>query len=201
MPEIRVEGNQERKEQPKRLVVEIGGGDMPAFMKFVQDDWLMSEVENSLYYNVDISLETLKQQEDLNQITKAHNIDFVNLNADGKKLPFKDGSLDTVLFADVLSYRVLPNPMEDATERQKYLKETSVSVKDEVSFRRSLLEEIYRVLKSKGKVFIADFYRILHPEAYSESKKIFFNDKRFVHKVEIVYNNGKMGPVDILEKI
>ena len=200
MPETSRDGLQEQKEAARKVVVEIGSSNQPAFVKFRPNEPIMQVLRNSQYYCVDISMSALKQQPNLDSESEKNGIKLIQVQADGRKLPFADSSVDTVLLADVLSYRVLPQPIEDEAARLEYLKEESVSLEDEMKMRKELLDEIHRVLKQGGQLISGDFYRILHSTAYHDSLRALKQDKRFIHSRTYEYNNGKMGQIETLQK-
>jgi ubiquinone/menaquinone biosynthesis C-methylase UbiE len=194
------EGKQEEREIPRKTILEIGSAESPVFKKFQNEPWLNKEIRNSNFFCLDISHGLLNKMESFEEEERESSMKVIRLTADARTLPFPADFVDTVFLLDVLSYRVLPRPIEDPQERLQYIQPDSVPINQEMAYRNEMLEEIFRVLKPGGKIIMGDSYSIRDPQAWYNSLRLLKSDPRYTRSNKYILNNGKTVEIGFLKK-
>ena len=82
---------------------------------------------------------------------ESKNIKFEFVHADAKKLPFSDGQIDLIFMADVLNASIKDDELNGFKARNAQI----------VSEKKGIINEIYRVLKTGGRLIIEEKYRVV----------------------------------------
>jgi len=128
--ESSIEAGQEQKEKPRKIVLEVGCGDRPHFLV---NRLGYREIGSTGYYigmDIEGKIQTTKKYLE-DQGIKG---DVIQADAEGRFFPFRDGSVDEVILADILS--------ASASQSNERIKK--------------IFDEADRVLKPGGKILIIE---------------------------------------------
>jgi len=171
----------EQKEKPKRIVLEIGVGSAPHFLNV---DLRRSELgtHNDFYIGVDLEKQSARVNKE--QIDE-HFVDGQAVVADGQSLPFKDASVDEVIFNNILNANIILKGQRGGSVNPNRQKNTIKRKVEWLAAGKRILLEGLRVLKPQGKILILEYNLGEHSSA--ENQEIY---DEILKLVESTYLHG-----------